>query len=85
LVYAATNRAENKVVDEVIFIKLTRFGGLVKAFLSYRPYLFEMLDELSSDFEIILYTCGTASYASSFAEAVEKRGSKKYFDNILSL
>jgi hypothetical protein len=27
LVYAMTSRAENKVVDEAIFIKLTKFGG----------------------------------------------------------
>ena len=44
-----------------------------------------MLDELSKDFELILYTCGTASYAASFAESVEKRGGKKYFDHVLSL
>jgi hypothetical protein len=42
---------------------MTRFGGQAKAFLSFRPYLYEMLDELSKDFELILYTCGTASYA----------------------
>lgn len=40
LVYATTNRAELKHIDETIFIKMTRFGGSVKAFLSYRPYLF---------------------------------------------
>jgi TFIIF-interacting CTD phosphatase-like protein len=44
-----------------------------------------MLDALLPDFELILYTCGTTSYAASFAEAVEKRGKKKYFDHILSL
>lgn len=33
-----------------------------------------MLDELCEDFELILYTCGTASYAAAFAEAVEKLG-----------
>ena len=49
---------------------MTRFGGQAKAFLSFRPYLHEMLDELSKDFELILYTCGTASYAACFAEAV---------------
>jgi hypothetical protein len=62
-VYATTNRNEVKVVDETIFIKMTRFGGQAKAYLSFRPYLHEMLDELSKDFELILYTCGTASYA----------------------
>lgn len=66
LVYATTNRNEVKVVDETIFIKVTRFGGSAKAFLSFRPYLYEMLDELSKDFELILYTCGTSSYAQCF-------------------
>lgn len=71
LVLATTNRADLKgFVDETIFIKMTRFGGQAKAFLSFRPYLHEMLDELSKDFELILYTCGTAAYAACFAEAV---------------
>ena len=63
LVLASVNRSELKQVDDTIFIKMTRFGGQAKAFLSFRPYLYEMLDELSKDFELILYTCGTASYA----------------------
>lgn len=44
-----------------------------------------MLDLLRTDFELILYTCGTASYAAAFAEAVEKNGNKRYFDHILCL
>jgi len=31
-----------------------------------------MLEELQKDFEIVLYTCGTANYAEAFAEAVLK-------------
>ena len=42
-----------------------------------------MLDELSKDFELILYTCGTASYAQCFADAVQKK--RKYFHHILDL
>jgi hypothetical protein len=64
---------------------MTKFGAFVKAYLSYRPFLFEMLDALKNNFEIILYTCGTASYAAAFAESVEKNGGKKYFDHVLSL
>ena len=52
-----------KRVDCTIFIKTTRFGGMAKAFLSFRPFLFQMLDKLYEHFELILYTCGTASYA----------------------
>jgi TFIIF-interacting CTD phosphatase-like protein len=72
-------------VDDTIFIKVARFGGLVKAYLSFRPNLIQMLEELSQDFEIILYTCGTAAYAQAFSESVEKRAKKQYFDHILSI
>jgi NLI interacting factor-like phosphatase len=85
LVYATTNRSELRLVDETIFIKMTKFGGTVKAYLSYRPFLFEVLDALRNHFELILYTCGTAAYAAAFAESVEKNGGKKYFDHVLSL
>ena len=44
-----------------------------------------MLDALRTNFELILYTCGTASYAQAFSESVEKNGGKKYFDHVLSL
>ncbi len=56
-----------------------------KAYLSYRPYLFEMLNILKENFEVILYTCGTGHYAAAFAEAVEKKGGKRYFDHVLCL
>ena len=69
----------------MIFIKTTKFGGMVKAFLSYRPFLFDMLNRLVEDYELILYTCGTSSYASSFAESVERNGGRRYFDHILSI
>jgi TFIIF-interacting CTD phosphatase-like protein len=85
LVYATTNRNELRAIDETIFIKMTKFGASVKAYLSYRPYLFQMLDTLRNHFELILYTCGTASYAAAFAESVEKNGGKRYFDHVLSL
>ena len=74
LVFATTNRSELKIVDETIFIKMSKFGASVKAYLSYRPYLFQFLDSLRNHFELILYTCGTASYASAFAESVDKNG-----------
>eukprot|EP00349_Pseudokeronopsis_sp_Brazil_P009044 CAMPEP_0202973002 /NCGR_PEP_ID=MMETSP1396-20130829/45028_1 /ASSEMBLY_ACC=CAM_ASM_000872 /TAXON_ID= /ORGANISM="Pseudokeronopsis sp., Strain Brazil" /LENGTH=38 /DNA_ID= /DNA_START= /DNA_END= /DNA_ORIENTATION= len=38
---------------------MTKFGAMAKAYLSFRPFLHEMLEELSKDFELILYTCGT--------------------------
>jgi TFIIF-interacting CTD phosphatase-like protein len=84
-VYATTNRTELRHVDETIQIKMTKFGAGVKAYLSYRPYLFEFLDALRNHFELILYTCGTAAYAAAFSESVEKNGGKRYFDHVLSL
>jgi len=65
-------------------MKVTKFGAQAKAYLSFRPYLHEMLETLSKDFELILYTCGTASYAACFTQAVEKNKGK-YFDHVLSL
>lgn len=62
LVYATHSKAEftnQSSIDTTIRIKVNRFGGAQKAYLSFRPYLFEMLDELEHDFELILYTCGT--------------------------
>ena len=96
LVYATTNRNELPSIDETIFIKmtstnrpymqkLTKLGASVKAFLSYRPHVFKFLDSLRDHFELILYTCGTASYAAAFSESVEKNGGKRYFDHVLSL
>lgn len=42
-----------------------------------------MLESLSNDFELILYTCGTPNYANTIAEAIEDVSGKKYFDHIL--
>lgn len=49
--------------DTTIRIKVNRFGGSQKAYLSFRPHILDMLEELENDFELILYTCGTQSYA----------------------
>jgi len=76
LVYAGISQGDFQNTDSIdtkIMIKVTRFGGSQKAYLSFRPYLLEMLNELHTDFELILYTCGTKSYSSSFVEAVLKK------------
>lgn len=44
LVHATEKQNALKRVDCSILIKTTRFGGMAKAFLSFRPYLFQMLD-----------------------------------------
>jgi len=40
LVYATTNRNDLRIIDETIYIKMSKFGASVKAYLSYRPFLF---------------------------------------------
>ena len=74
LVYATQSLSEQpeNTCDTTIKIKVNKYGGCQKAYLSFRPYLFEMLEELSRDFELILYTCGTKSYAEAFAESLSR-------------
>lgn len=67
-----------EAVDTTIRIKVNKYGGAQKAYLSFRPFLFEMLNELYDDFELILYTIGTQSYAKAFSEAVHKFYMDKY-------
>lgn len=61
--------------------------------------MLDMMQELYDDFELILYTCGTKSYAQAFSEAVHKAYFEKFhkgnteisiknfnlFDHVLSL
>jgi hypothetical protein len=68
----------DNAVDTTIKIKVNRFGAFAKAYLSFRPYLLEMLEELYNEFELILYTCGTSKYAAAFSEAVHKAYFEKY-------
>lgn len=74
LVYAthSTTEMPTDAVDTSIRIKVNKYGGAQKAYLSFRPHLFDMLNELYEDFELILYTVGTQSYAKAFSEAVHK-------------
>ncbi len=48
LVYASHNFSEipSGSLDTTIRIKINKYGGAQKAYLSFRPYLFEMLGEL---------------------------------------
>ena len=104
LVFATQNKREMPLDawDTTVKIKkINKYGPKTKAYLSFRPYLIEMLMDLEPDFELILYTCGTQEYARAFSKAVHKffatKYSKKYysspspphdfrfFDHILSL
>ena len=81
LVFASHNKKEipnAKALDKTIRIKINKYGGSMKAYLSFRPYLIEMLIELYDDFELILYTCGTSEYAKEFSKAVHELFFEKY-------
>lgn len=80
LVFASETRLDipQDSIDTAIYIKVNRYGKYQKAYLSFRPNLFEMLNVLHEEFELILYTCGTKQYASAFNEAVHKAYNKKF-------
>jgi TFIIF-interacting CTD phosphatase-like protein len=86
LVYATESAKEMPLdsLDTKIRIKVNRYKGGVKAYLSFRPYLIEMLMELEPDFELILYTCGTKEYARAFNDAVHKLFFNKYASHYYS-
>jgi Dullard-like phosphatase family protein len=82
LVSAQTCRkaADKIAYDQVIYLNGSKYS---KVYLSFRPHLFDMLNELSKYFEIILYTCGTAAYAAAFTDCVQKK--RPYFYHVLSI
>ena len=41
-------------------------------FISYRPYLFEMLRALKKNFELILFTAGFVVYAETIVKEMQK-------------
>jgi len=51
-------------------------------YLSYRPYLFEMLSQLKKNFELILFTAGFDKYATTIVKLLHK--DQKYFDYVIS-
>jgi len=58
--------------------------GMMKRdiYISYRPYLFEMLDRLKKNFELILFTAGYDVYAETIINELQKN--TKYFDVVLT-
>lgn len=43
----------------------------LQAYVKFRPYLFEMLDQLNPHFELILYTSGERFYANAVMNCIE--------------
>ena len=67
--------------DEVIYIPIQN-NTKVKVYVSYRPWLKELLTELKPDFELILYSGGTQPNTLKLVEGISKE--ENYFDFILS-
>lgn len=67
--------------DEEIWVNL-HGGHQQRLFLSFRPYLQEMLRKLKPNFELILFTAGTEEYANTVQRTLEKH--EQFFDLILS-
>lgn len=51
-------------------------------YISFRPFLFEMLERLKVHFELILFTAGFKSYAEMMVNEIQRF--EKYFDHIIS-
>ena len=49
--------------------------------MTFRPGLFNFLDEMSSLYELIVFTCGTLQYAEPIIDSIENK--KSYFDHRL--
>lgn len=43
----------------------------LQAYVKFRPYLFDMLDQLNPHFELILYTSGERFYANAVMNCIE--------------
>jgi len=67
-------------LDETL-IHLEMNKDVLKGTITFRPGLFEFLDEVSKLYELIIFTCGTAQYANPIIDSIEKE--KKYFDHRL--
>lgn len=60
------------------------YNGLINTFPVYvflRPHLYEMLDQLSKNFELLIFTASKEEYANKIVDFIEK--DKKYFDYVL--
>jgi len=63
--------------DEIAYIPFLK-KGMLKLYISFRPYLRDMLRQLKQDFELILFTSGQRDYANKIIDLIEK--DEKFFD-----
>jgi len=84
LLFATPDKSLLTKIDKKISFRLKDNRlNLSYLYVSYRPYVLEMLKILSKDYEIILFTTGTAEYAWKVAQSLQK--GEKYFDHVLSV
>eukprot|EP00347_Sterkiella_histriomuscorum_P005521 403356300 len=51
-------------------------------YISYRPYLFEMLRTLKKKYELIVFTAGFSTYADAIIKEMQRE--EKFFDHVIS-
>jgi len=68
-------------LDETLIHLQTDSNNAYIGTVTFRPGLFEFLDEMVKHYELILFTCGTRPYATSIIDSIEKE--KRYFDHRL--
>jgi len=61
--------------ETLIHLKINKDG---KGVITFRPGLFDFLEEMSKLYELVLFTCGTQQYAEPIIAAIEKK--RTFFD-----
>ena len=80
LMHISTMVEEDADVKVPIYINKSIF--VTELSLHFRPYLFDFLEDMSSKYELILYSSLNKAYVDSILEVIE--GSKKYFEYIFN-
>lgn len=65
--------------DELIELKSEKGAILSELSIKYRPYLYDFLDDVSTKFELVLYSTFGYQQVQAIADALEKKKGKKYF------
>jgi len=62
--------------ETLIHLKLNNDN--LKGVVTFRPGLFDFLDEVMKIYELVIFTCGTVQYAEPIIDSIESK--KNYFD-----
>jgi len=65
--------------ETLIHLKLTDEN--LKGVVTFRPFLYEFLDEMYKHYELVIFTCGTVDYADPIINLIESK--RTYFDHRL--